>query len=124
MKFLVRIQTGFESIVKQRCKAKNLNSQLVCNISLQKTQLFNSIECLHKQKVLQAFSSCDFSENKIKMAFSQILAIRLWVKKLALNSQLLTVQILANDVQVLILCLSYFITTVNSFTNRLSNLQR
>ena len=33
------IQTGFESIVKQRCKAKNLNSQLVCNISLQKTQL-------------------------------------------------------------------------------------
>jgi hypothetical protein len=31
---------------------------------------------------------------------------------LALNSQLLTVQILANDVQVLILCLSYFITTV------------
>ena len=34
------------------------------------------------------------------------------VKKLALNSQLLTVQILTNDVQVLILCLSYFITTV------------
>ena len=34
------------------------------------------------------------------------------VKKLALNSQLLTVQILINDVQVLILCLSYFITTV------------
>ena len=34
------------------------------------------------------------------------------VKKLALNSQLLTVQILANDVQVLILCLSYFFTTV------------
>ena len=32
--------------------------------------------------------------------------------KLALNSQLLTVQILTNDVQVLILCLSYFITTV------------
>jgi hypothetical protein len=29
------------------------------------------------------------------------------------NSQLLTVQILTNDVQVLILCLSYFITTVN-----------
>ena len=34
------------------------------------------------------------------------------VKKLALNSQLLTVQILTNDVQVLILCLSYLITTV------------
>ena len=34
------------------------------------------------------------------------------VKKLALNSQLLTVQILTIDVQVLILCLSYFITTV------------
>ena len=34
------------------------------------------------------------------------------VKKWALNSQLLTVQILTNDVQVLILCLSYFITTV------------
>ena len=34
------------------------------------------------------------------------------VMKLALNSQLLTVQILINDVQVLILCLSYFITTV------------
>ena len=33
--------------------------------------------------------------------------------KLALNSQLLTFQILKNDVQVLILCLSYFITTVN-----------
>ena len=32
------------------------------------------------------------------------------VKKLALDSQLLTVQILANDVQVLILCLFYFIT--------------
>ena len=31
------------------------------------------------------------------------------VKKLVLNSQLLTVQILANDVQVLILCLSYFL---------------
>ena len=30
--------------------------------------------------------------------------------KLALNSQLPTVQILANDVQVLILCLFYFIT--------------
>ena len=35
------------------------------------------------------------------------------VKKLALNSTLLTVQTLTNDVQVLILCLSYFITTVN-----------
>ena len=34
------------------------------------------------------------------------------VKKLALNSQLLTFQILTNDVQVVILCLSYFITTV------------
>ena len=34
------------------------------------------------------------------------------VKKLALNSQLPNVQILTNDVQVLILCLSYFITTV------------
>ena len=32
--------------------------------------------------------------------------------KLALNSQLLTVQILTNNVQELILCLSYFITTV------------
>ena len=35
------------------------------------------------------------------------------VKKLALNSWLLTVQILRNDVQVLILCLSYFIAAVN-----------
>ena len=35
------------------------------------------------------------------------------VKKLALNSQLLTVQILTNGVQVLILCPSYFITTVH-----------
>ena len=34
------------------------------------------------------------------------------VKKLALNAQLLIVQILTNDVQVLNLCLSYFITTV------------
>ena len=34
------------------------------------------------------------------------------VKKLALNPQLLTAQILKNDVQVLILCLSYFITNV------------
>ena len=34
------------------------------------------------------------------------------VKKLALDSQLLTVQILTNDVQMLILCLSNFITTV------------
>ena len=31
---------------------------------------------------------------------------------MALNSQLLTVQILTNDVQVFILCLSYFITNV------------
>ena len=34
------------------------------------------------------------------------------VKKLALNSQILTVQTLTNDVQVYILCLSYFISTV------------
>ena len=34
------------------------------------------------------------------------------VKKFALNSQLQTVQILKNDVQMLILCLSYFFTTV------------
>ena len=42
------------------------------------------------------------------------------VEKLALNSQLLTVQILTKDVQVLILCLSYFITTVskNKFSFR------
>ena len=31
---------------------------------------------------------------------------------MALNSQLLTVQILTKDFQVLILCLSYFVTTV------------
>ena len=31
---------------------------------------------------------------------------------MALHSQLLTVQVLTNDVQVLIFCLSYFITTV------------
>ena len=31
-----------------------------------------------------------------------------------INSQLLAVQILTNDVQVLILCLSYLITTVKS----------
>ena len=37
------------------------------------------------------------------------------VKKLALNLQLLIVQILTNDVQVLILCLSYYITTVLTF---------
>ena len=37
------------------------------------------------------------------------------IKKLALNLQLLTVQILTNDVQVPILCLSYFITTVLKF---------
>ena len=35
------------------------------------------------------------------------------VKKLTSNSQLLTVQILTNGIQVLILCLSYFITTVS-----------
>ena len=35
-------------------------------------------------------------------------------KKLILISQFLTVQILTNDVQVLILCLSYFNTTVQS----------
>ena len=34
------------------------------------------------------------------------------VKKLALNSQLPTVQVLTNDVQGLILCLSYFVATV------------
>ena len=32
--------------------------------------------------------------------------------KLALISQLLAIQILTNDVQMLILCLSYFITTL------------
>ena len=42
------------------------------------------------------------------------------VKKLALNLQLLTVQILTNDVQVLLLCLSYFVTTVKQdFQSRL-----
>ena len=46
------------------------------------------------------------------------------VKKLALNSQLLTVQILTNDVQVLILCLSYFITTVKQTTCTKSLLSR
>ena len=35
------------------------------------------------------------------------------MKKLALEIQLLTVQILTNGIQVLILCLSYFITTVS-----------
>ena len=40
------------------------------------------------------------------------------VKKLALNSQLLSVQILTNDVHVLILCLSYFITTVSQKINK------
>ena len=34
------------------------------------------------------------------------------VKKGALNSQLLTVQILTNGIQVLIFCLSYLIATV------------
>ena len=33
-------------------------------------------------------------------------------KKFALNLQLQVIQILTNDVQMLILCLSYFITTV------------
>jgi hypothetical protein len=33
--------------------------------------------------------------------------------KLAKNLQLLTVQSFTNNVQVLIMCLSYFITTVN-----------
>ena len=46
------------------------------------------------------------------------------MKKLALNLQLQTIQILTNDVQMLILCLSYFITTVFVFNflgeNRLS----
>ena len=37
---------------------------------------------------------------------------------MALNSQLLTVQILTNDVQVLNLCLSYFITTVQNINKR------
>ena len=65
------------------------------------------------------------------MAFSQILSHQMMIKltlivsraksmwyepkkgkKLALNSKLLTVQILTNDVQVVILCLSYFINTV------------
>ena len=40
------------------------------------------------------------------------------VKKLALNLQLLTVQILTNDVQVLILCHFYFITTVTYIGNQ------
>ena len=42
------------------------------------------------------------------------------VKKLALKSQLLTVQILTIDVQALILCLSYLITTVLSNCNTIS----
>ena len=37
------------------------------------------------------------------------------IKKFALNLQLQTIQILTNDVQVLILCLSYYITTVLTF---------
>ena len=43
---------------------------------------------------------------------------------LAINSQLLTIQILANDVQVLILCLSYSITTVCLFCKDHKVLQR
>ena len=39
-------------------------------------------------------------------------------KKFTLNLQLQTIQILTNDVQVLILCLSYFITTVKSIRIR------
>ena len=42
------------------------------------------------------------------------------VKELLLNSPLLTVQILTNDVQMLILCLSYFITTVTQSLLQLS----
>ena len=37
------------------------------------------------------------------------------VKKFALNSQLQTVQILTNDVQMLIFCLSYFTTAVLTY---------
>ena len=37
------------------------------------------------------------------------------IKKFALNSQLQTVQILTNDVQMLVLCLSYIITTVLTY---------
>ena len=54
------------------------------------------------------------------MAYSQILKQKSkWykpkkVKKMAIDSQLLTVQILTNDVQVLILCISYFVTTVST----------
>ena len=44
------------------------------------------------------------------------------VKKLVLNSQLLTVQILTNDVEVLIVCLSYFNITVMQGFLKLSGL--
>ena len=44
-------------------------------------------------------------------------------KKLALKSQLPTVQILTKDVQVLILCLSYFITTAVYCTDNLCTKQ-
>ena len=40
---------------------------------------------------------------------------------MALNLQLLTVQILTNDVQMLILCLSYFITTVQKKSELISD---
>ena len=40
------------------------------------------------------------------------------VRKLALDSHLLTVQILTNDVQLLILCLSYLITTAKQIEYR------
>ena len=42
------------------------------------------------------------------------------VKKLALDSQLQTVQILTNDVLMLILYLSYFITTVNNIIDEIN----
>ena len=41
------------------------------------------------------------------------------LKKFALNLQLLTIQILVSDVQLLILCLSYSITTVHGWQFRL-----
>ena len=37
------------------------------------------------------------------------------VEKFALNLQLQTIQILTNDVHMVILCLSYFITTVKEY---------
>ena len=42
-------------------------------------------------------------------------------KKMALNSQLMTLQILTNDVQVLFLCPFYLITTVHLFHSWLFN---